>query len=99
MPLRPFQLSLGFIFPLAAVLGLFALALLPLVDDLTRRWFLLDLDTHSQMVAAFMREPTLDYLTLQDADGMRSLLDRSANCCWRKTLASLTGASRNFGTT
>ena len=77
MPLRPFQLSLRFIFPLAAVLGLFALALLPLVDDLTRRWFLRDLDTRSQMVAASMREPALDYLTLQDADGMRSLLDRS----------------------
>lgn len=77
MPLRPFQLSLRFIFPLAAVLGLFALALLPLVDDLTRRWFLRDLDTRSQMVAASMREPALDYLTLQDAEGMRSLLDRS----------------------
>ncbi len=77
MPLRPFQLSLRFIFPLAAVLGLFALALLPLVDDLTRRWFVRDLDTRSQMVAASMREPVLDYLTLQDAESMRNLLDRS----------------------
>lgn len=79
MPPRPFQLSLRFIFPLALVLGLFALALLPLVDDLTRRWFLRDLDTRSQMVAASLREPALDYLTLQDAEGMRTLFDRSVH--------------------
>ncbi len=77
MPLRPFQLSLRFIFPLAVVLGLFALALLPVVDDLTRRWFLRDLATRSHMIAAAIREPTLDYLTLHDTDAMRRLLDRT----------------------
>jgi hypothetical protein len=38
--MRPFQLSLRFIIPLALVLAAFALILLPLVDDLAKHRFL-----------------------------------------------------------
>jgi trehalose 6-phosphate synthase len=78
MPIRPYQLSLRFILPLALVIGLSALVLLPMVDDLTQRWFLRDLDTRAQLVAASIREPLIDYVTLQDADAMQDLLERAA---------------------
>ena len=78
MPIRPFQLSLRFILPLALVIGLSALVLLPMVDDLTQRWFLRDLDTRAQMVAASIREPLIDYVMVQDADAMQDLLERAA---------------------
>ena len=78
MPIRPFQLSLRFILPLALVIGLSALVLLPMVDDLTQRWFLRDLDTRAHMVAASIREPLIDYVMLQDADAMQDLLERAA---------------------
>ncbi len=66
MPLRFLGVSLRFILPLALILGLFALALLPLVDELTQRWFLRDLKTRSQMVAAALSEPARIALLSQD---------------------------------
>ena len=77
MPLRPFQLSLRFIFPLALVLGLFAFTLLPLVEDLTQRWFLRDLDTRSNMTIAALQEPVLDNVSLQDGESIKTLFDRT----------------------
>lgn len=77
MPLRSFQLSLRFIFPLALVLGLFALASLPVVDNLTRRWFIRDLDARSTMMAAALQQPMLELVPEQDDQRIASLLDRS----------------------
>lgn len=76
--MRPFQLSLRFILPLALVIGLSALVLLPLVDDLTQRWFLRDLDTRAQMVMASVREPAIEYLSLDDAESLQTLFQRAA---------------------
>ena len=45
MSLQSFRLSIRFILPLALALGLFAYAVVPLVDDMTLRWFVRDLDT------------------------------------------------------
>ncbi len=78
MPIRPLQVSLRLILPLALVIGLSALVLLPMVDDLTQRWFLRDLDTRAQMVAASIREPLIDYVMLQDSDAVQDLLARAA---------------------
>jgi len=78
MPIRPLQLSLRLILSLALVIGLSALVLLPMVDDLTQRWFLRDLDTRAQMVAASIREPLIDYVMLQDSDAVQDLLTRAA---------------------
>ena len=44
MSLQSFRLSIRFILPLALVLGLFAYAVVPLVDDMTLRWFVRDLE-------------------------------------------------------
>ena len=79
MPLRSFQLSLRFIFPLALVLGLFALATLPVVDELTRRWFMRDLDARSAMLAASLQQPLLELVPLEDVEHIASLLDRSVS--------------------
>lgn len=77
--MRPFQLSLRFIFPLAFVLGAFALVMLPLVDELAQRWFLRDLDTRSQLLARSLQDPLADLVTAQDDDGARALLERSVS--------------------
>lgn len=77
-PMRPFQLSLRFILPLALVIGISALVLLPLVDELTQRWFLRDLDTRAQMVLASVRNPAIEFLSLEDTEAMQDLLERAA---------------------
>ena len=50
------RLSLRFILPLLAVLGLFAWGMVPLADRLTLRWFERDLDLRSTLVASSARE-------------------------------------------
>ena len=56
------RLSLRFILPLALVLGLMAYAVVPLVDGLTLRWFIRDLDIRAALVANTMQEPLQEYL-------------------------------------
>ncbi|MGH9317228.1 MAG: trehalose-6-phosphate synthase, partial [Thermoanaerobaculia bacterium] len=56
------RLSLRFILPLALVLGLIAYAVVPLVDGLTLRWFVRDLDIRAALVANTMQEPLQEYL-------------------------------------
>ena len=50
------HLSLRFIAPLAVALALLAYALVPLVDRLTLRWWVNDLDTRSQLIANTLQE-------------------------------------------
>jgi len=77
MPLRSFRLSLRFVLPLALVLGLFAYAVVPLVDNMTLRWFVRDLDARSQMLSFALQEPLLEYIP-QNADvKIGQLFDRS----------------------
>jgi trehalose 6-phosphate synthase len=92
--MRPFQLSLRFIFPLAFVLGAFALVMLPLVDELAQRWFLRDLDTRSQLLARSLHEPMADLVALQDAQGVRALFDRSVNDAHVNAIAFCDSAGR-----
>ncbi|MEO7133680.1 MAG: trehalose-6-phosphate synthase [Vicinamibacterales bacterium] len=51
------RLSLRFIVPLLLVLTAFAYAVLPLVDNLTVRWFKRDLDIRATLIANTVREP------------------------------------------
>ena len=62
MPFRLIRLSLRFVLPLIVVLGLSAYAVVPLVDDLTLRWFVRDLDTRSQSLANALQEPLGEYV-------------------------------------
>src|SRR5262249_37784977 len=54
--LRSLRLSLRFIAPLAVTLALLAYVLVPLVDRLTLRWWVSDLDTRSRLIANTMSE-------------------------------------------
>ena len=54
--LRSLRLSLRFIAPLAVTLALLGYLLVPLVDRLTLRWWVSDLDTRSRLIANTMSE-------------------------------------------
>ena len=77
MPLRSFRLTLRFVLPLALVLGLFAYAVVPLVDNLTLRWFVRDLDARSQSLANALQEPLLEYVPQNADKRISQLFDRA----------------------
>jgi trehalose-6-phosphate synthase len=77
MPFRSFRLSLRFILPLALVLALFAFAVVPVVDEMTQRWFVRDLDARSQMLASALQEPLLEYVPQKSQKKIIQLFDRS----------------------
>ncbi|HEX2531100.1 MAG TPA: trehalose-6-phosphate synthase [Burkholderiaceae bacterium] len=77
MPFRSFRLSLRFIAPLAIVLGLFAYAIVPLVDNMTLHWFIKDLDARSQLLAGALHEPLLEYVPLKEKKKINQLFERS----------------------
>jgi trehalose-6-phosphate synthase len=56
------RLSLRFILPLMLVLAGIAYAVAPLLDQLTLRWFLHDLDSRSSLIANTIQEPLQDLL-------------------------------------
>ena len=51
------RLTLRFLVPLIVALALFAYAAVPLVDTLTTRWFVRDLDMRSNLIANTVQEP------------------------------------------
>ena len=70
--------GLKFIVPLAIALGLSAYAVVPLVDDLTLRWFIKDLDIRSRLVAETLQDPLQESVADRSRRRVASLLDRSA---------------------
>lgn len=56
------RLSLRFVIPLMLVLAGFAYALTPLVDQLTLRWFVRDLDIRATLIANAIHDPLLEQL-------------------------------------
>ncbi|SNS79000.1 trehalose 6-phosphate synthase [Noviherbaspirillum humi] len=77
MPLRSIGLSLRFVLPLALVLALFAYAIVPVIDGLTMRWFVRELDTRSQLLSNALQDPLIDYVP-QNADRkINQLFDRA----------------------
>src|SRR5437763_809762 len=61
--LRSIRLSLRFIAPLVITLALLGYALVPLVDRLTLRWWVNDLDIRSQLIANTMQDQLADLAT------------------------------------
>ncbi|RJG01145.1 alpha,alpha-trehalose-phosphate synthase (UDP-forming) [Noviherbaspirillum sedimenti] len=72
-----FRLSLKFILPVALVWVLLAYAVVPWVDKLTLRWFVRDLDTRSQMLAAALQDPLQEYVPLKSQKKIAELFDRA----------------------
>ena len=56
------RLSLRFIVPLGIALAAIAYAVVPLVDRLTLKWFVQDLERRAELVANTMQEPFADLL-------------------------------------
>lgn len=57
------KLSLRFVLPLLLVLAGIAYVVAPLVDQLTLRWFVRDIDIRSSLIANTIQEPLLEKLT------------------------------------
>lgn len=77
MLFRLFRLSLRFVIPLALVLALFAYALVPLVENITLRWFIRDLDTRSQMLSTALQDPLIEALSERNNRKLVQLFERS----------------------
>jgi trehalose 6-phosphate synthase len=56
------SLSLRFILPLVLALAAIAYSVVPLVDQLTLRWFVRDLDIRAELVANSVQEPLQEHL-------------------------------------
>lgn len=72
-----FRLSLKIILPVVLIWALLAYAVVPWVDNLTLRWFVRDLDTRSQMLAAALQEPLQEYVPLKSQKKIAELFDRA----------------------
>jgi trehalose-6-phosphate synthase len=75
--LRSLRLSLRFVIPLAVALAILAYAVVPLVDRLTLRWFVRDLDIRSEMIAGTLDEPLSQLLPYGDRTRINALLLRA----------------------
>ncbi|MDH5264003.1 MAG: trehalose-6-phosphate synthase [Betaproteobacteria bacterium] len=65
------RLSLRFIVPLILALGAIAYAVVPLVDDLTLKWFVRDLDIRTKLIASAIQDPLAEALAGQVKDKVR----------------------------
>jgi trehalose 6-phosphate synthase len=77
MSLRSLRLSLRFIIPLVVVLTLLAYAIVPLVDRLTLRWFVRDMDIRSRLIANTLHDPLAELLQTQNRAKINTLLFRA----------------------
>ena len=65
------RLSLRFLIPLALALGAIAYNVVPLVDELTLKWFVRDLDIRKSLIASAVQEPLVELLTDNARDRVR----------------------------
>ena len=63
--------SLRFLIPLAIALVLIAYNVVPLVDQLTLKWFVRDLDIRTKLIASAAQEPLVELLTDETRDKVR----------------------------
>src|SRR3989454_5430816 len=75
--IRSIRLSLRFIAPLVVTLALLAYALVPLVDRLTLRWWVSDLDIRSQLIANTMEEQLADLVEQGASSKVNALFTRA----------------------
>jgi len=70
------KLSLRFILPLIVALTAIAYAIAPLVDQLTLRWFVRDLDIRSALIVNTIQEPLLEQLAAGKRTKILSFFNR-----------------------
>ncbi|MBS1958168.1 MAG: trehalose-6-phosphate synthase [Bdellovibrionales bacterium] len=71
------KLTLRFVLPLAFVLALVAYGVVPLVDAMTLRWFVRDLDIRSQLVSNTMQDPLGVMVRAKSDARIKSYFDRA----------------------
>ncbi|OPY90545.1 MAG: Trehalose-phosphate synthase [Syntrophus sp. PtaU1.Bin208] len=76
MSFRSLRLSLRFILPLVVALTLLAYAVVPLVDQLTLRWFVRDMDIRSRLIANTLQDPLAELLRQGNGARINALLLR-----------------------
>ena len=74
---RSLKLSLRFVIPLVVALGLLAFAVVPLVDSLTLRWSVRDMDIRSQLITSTLQEPLQELLPQENLQKITNLLQRA----------------------
>lgn len=74
LSIRSVRLSLRFILPLVGALTLLAYAVVPLVDKLTLRWSIRDIDIRSRLVANTLHDPLDEMLQLGNKKKINALL-------------------------
>jgi alpha,alpha-trehalose-phosphate synthase [UDP-forming] len=62
MPIRLLRLSLRFALPLVFILALSAWLAVPIMDRITQRWFVRDLDIRSELLANTLESPLQEYV-------------------------------------
>ncbi len=76
--MRPsIPLSLRFVLPLAVALAAFAYAVVPLVDSLTLRWFVRDLEIRSKVIAGALNDPLAEMIAQRARTKMTALFNRT----------------------
>jgi len=77
LSIRSLRLSLRFIIPLVIALTVLAYAVVPLVDKLTLRWSVRDMDIRSRLISNALQEPLAELLQQGDKAKIRALLLRA----------------------
>ncbi|MBI2519976.1 MAG: trehalose-6-phosphate synthase [Bdellovibrio sp.] len=70
------KFALRFIFPLIIVLGLIAYGLVPLVDLLTLKWFVRDIDMRSHLITNTMHGPLVELIQSKSTSKVSTLFNR-----------------------
>ena len=70
-------LGLRFIIPLTIALALLAYTVMPLIENLTLRWFVRDLDIRAELIADTLQEPLGELLEQGNKTKINALLARS----------------------
>lgn len=71
------KLSLRFIVPLILTLSLVTWAILPLVDQLTLRWFIRDLDMRAQLIGNTIHDPLTELVKTHSKDKVLKFFNRA----------------------
>jgi trehalose 6-phosphate synthase len=70
------RLSLRFILPLVIALMLIAYGVVPLVEELTFKWFVRDLDVRAQLVSDTISDPLIPLVEKSDKNKIQALFNR-----------------------
>ncbi|MGB4069579.1 MAG: trehalose-6-phosphate synthase, partial [Nitrospira sp.] len=70
------RLSLRFLLPLALVLAVLAYAVIPLVDTLTLKWFVRDLEMRSELIGRTVEAPLVDLLAAESKTKLHNYFNR-----------------------